>query len=113
MAFKNTVKAIALTSFDSASLTSSYLPINSAGLPQACILVRIINDSSVDVTISYDGTADNDYLRTTETLQLPLQSNSQPNNNESVLPKGTKVYVKGTAGTGSLYLAGYYQPTIG
>lgn len=110
MAVKNKILAIPLTSIDSSTFTGAYQVINTNGLPNACFLIRIINDSSVDITISYDGTTDNDYIRTNETLQLPLQSNAQPNNFIALIAAGTKIYVKSSAGTGLVYISGYYQP---
>ena len=112
MAFKDKISSIPLTSIDSATVSGTYQAINSSGLDNPCFLIRIINDSSQDVTISYDGTTDNDYLRTTETLSLPFQTNARPSNFVANIPKGTKVYVKGTAGTGAIYLAGYYSPVL-
>jgi hypothetical protein len=111
MAYKNTVKAIALTNIASSTVTGSYQAINTSGLPNPCIIIRIINNSSKDVTVSYDGVNDGEFVPTMTTLQLPLQSNMVPNGNVAVLAQGTIVYVKGTAGTGNVYLAGYYLPT--
>ncbi len=104
----NRIRSQTLGSIDSSTFTGSYQAINSTGFSNPCFLIRIINDSTVDVTISYDGTTNNDYLRTGETIQLPLQSNAQPMNFLSLMPIGTVIYVKGSAGTGSVYLASYY-----
>lgn len=112
MAVKNIVKAIPLTNIASSTFSGSYQAINSTGLPNACFLIRLISTSSTPVTISYDGTNDHDYLPGGATIQLPHQSNSQPNNFIANLPIGTIVYVKGTAGTGNVYLAGYFQPSV-
>lgn len=109
MSVRNSVAAIALTSIDSSTFTGSYQLINTGGLANACFLLRIINNSNRDVTISYDGSTDNDVVQTLATIQLPLQSNNQPTNNIALIPKGTKVWVKASAGTGSVYLAGYTQ----
>ena len=109
-AVKNIVQAIPLTSIASASVASSYAAINSSGLPNNCSIIRIINNSSTDVTVSYDGVTDHDYVRTNTTVTLEFQSNAMPNSYVSNLAIGTKVYVKGTAGTGNVYLAGYFNP---
>lgn len=110
MAVKNTINAAELFFIASSVIDDGeYQSINSAGLPAACFLVRVINNSSEDVTVSYNGLTDNDFIPKGETLQLPLQSNSQPNNYVALMAKGTVVYVKGTAGTGDVYLAAYYQ----
>lgn len=110
MAVKNVVKSIALTSIDSATFTGSYQVINTNGLDQACFLLRIINNSNRDITVSYDGTTDNDFVPDASVLEIASQGNSQPNNFIALFSKGLKVYVKGTAGgTGLVYLVGYYQ----
>lgn len=109
MAVRNTIAAIPMTSIESTTVTGTYAVINAGGTPQACFLIRIINDSDEDVTVSYDGVNDADYIPTMTSIQLPLQTNSQPNNNVALLTKGTQVWVKGTMGTGYVYLSGYYS----
>jgi len=109
MALQNSIKSIILSSIDSATFTGSFQVINANGLPKPCSIIRIINNSNKDVTISYDGLVENDFIPVGNTLQLPFESNSQPQNHVSLLPQGTKIWVKGAAGTGLVYLAGYYQ----
>lgn len=112
MSYKNSIQAIQMTSFNTNALAVTYKPINSSGLTEACYLIRIINDSNIDVTISFDGVTANDYVRTGETLELAALS--VPNSSSSNLGhfrQGTVVSVKGTgAGAGYIYLSGYYQP---
>jgi len=110
MAFQNNIKAIPLTSIASTALTT-YAPINTTGLPSPCFVLKIVNNSDQDVTVSFDGTTDNDFVpKATQAVLLPLYV-SQPNNNSALWPQGLKVYIKGSAGmTGSIYLAGYYLP---
>lgn len=111
---QNNVKAIPLTSVDSATgISGTYAAINTNGLPNACVMIRIINNSTKDVTVSFDGTNDHEYVPTMTNVLFQFQTNSLPNALAAVLPVGTKVYVKGTAGTGSIYLAGWYQPVGG
>lgn len=107
---KNIVQAVGLTVIDSATFTGAYQAINPNGLEEACFFLRIINDSTVDVTVSYDGVIDHDYVQTTEIFELPAQTNSQPNNFVANFKKGQVVYVKAAAGVGFVMLAGYYQP---
>ena len=109
MSVKNSVAAIPLKSIDSSTFTGSYQLIYSSGTPNACFLLSIINNSNKDITISYDGTNDHDFVQTLKTRDLPVQTNSQPNNKVALFASGTKVWVKGAAGSGSVYLAGYYQ----
>lgn len=111
MALKNSVQAIALTNIASSTLTTSYQAINPNGLTQACFMIRIMNSSTQAVTLSYDGTTDHEFILSNSTLQIDPQINSQPNNNIAKFSANTVVYVKGTAGTGNIYLSGYYQPS--
>lgn len=111
MALKNALYPIPLTSIDSSTFTGSYQVVNTNGLPNPCFLIRIINNSDKDITVSYDGTNDHEFVPTKTSLQLPLQSNAQPTNWVSLIAQGTKIYVKGSVGTGLVYLVGYYQKT--
>lgn len=104
------VKAIPLESFDSASLMATYQPINSDGLPEACFIVRIVNGGNTAVTISYDGIDDHDVLFAGSILELSTPINTRLTSQGALFSKGTIVYVKGTAGIGSIAVAGYYQP---
>lgn len=111
MSAKNTVQAIPLTSIGSAALTANYQPINPNGLPEACFLIRIATTSSTTVTLSYDGVTDHEIvIFGDDAIVLPFQTNSRPNSNVALIAAGTVVYAKGTAGTGRIYLSGYYQP---
>ncbi len=109
----NLIKVIPLTSINSAAFTGAYQVVNTNGTANACILIRIINDSNVDVTVSYDGATDHDFVPAGTQNVLQFQANAQPTGNAALLAKGTKVYVKGAAGVGLVYLAGYFQPLGG
>lgn len=111
MAVRNIVKALARNSFNSASLTGSFQAINlTVATEEPIFLLRIINAASTAINISYDGTTPHDYIPANGVLELNFQTNSQPNNYNALLAKGTRVYVSGTAGTGTIYLCGYFQP---
>lgn len=109
MSSQTKIKAISLTTFNSASLTTSYQAINSNGLNEACSILRIYNDASTAITISYDGVTDHEYLGDNDSIQIDAQTNSEPASYLCNFPKGLIVYVKGTAGTGTIALSGYYQ----
>jgi hypothetical protein len=105
---QDTVKAFALSSIASSAISGTYAAINSSGFPHAPFFVRIVNNSNMQITISYDGVNDNDVVRSGADFDLPSQTNSQPNARKALFSKGTIVYVKGTSGTGNVYLTGYY-----
>jgi hypothetical protein len=107
---KNTIKAVPMTIVDSATLTNTYTATITGGLAQSCYLLRIINDSNQDITISYNGTTDADYILQGTGNNIPAIYASTPNGFKAEFAKGTQIYVKGTAGTGNLYIIGYYQP---
>ena len=108
---KNTVLPIPLTSIDSATFTGAYQLLSAAaGLPFPVIMLHIVNNSTVSITISYDGTNDHDFLLSDTDRQLEFQTNAQPNGFVACLAQGTKIYVKGSAGVGLVYLSGWYQP---
>lgn len=104
----NAVRAIPLSSFDTNSLTGNY-DMLCDGLDEACFLLRITNNSNRNVTISYDGSTDQDFSLISSIIECNAQSNSLPPSYVAVFQKGQKVYIKGTAGgTGYIYMAGYY-----
>lgn len=108
---KNVVQIAPLGTLSSASLSGSYQAVNTGGLPAGCFLVRIINAATTAITISYDGTTDHELVGANSFLELNLQSNSQPPAFIANMKKGTVIYVKGTAGSGTIGVAAYYQST--
>ncbi len=106
---RNSVKALELATFNSASLSSSYQAIDADGFLKSPFFIRIVNAASTAITVSYDGTTDNEYIPANGVFELNSQQNAQPNNWVCKWPIGTVVYIKGTAGTGTIALSGYYQ----
>lgn len=107
MAVKNSVFAIPLGVAAANAFNGTYQLVG--GLPQACFMLRFINNTSEDVLVSYDGVTDNDVIIHETTSQIDPQANSQPNNFICVFPKGMTIYLKAAQGTGEFYIAGYYQ----
>ena len=112
MSLKNIVKPLVLTSIDSATLTGVYVPINPNGTEAPSFYIRINNDSTEPILISYDGVNDHDFIASGDKLDLQLQTNSGPVNQSAYLAKGSRIYVKeyDDVGTGDIFLSGYYQP---
>jgi hypothetical protein len=111
MAVRNAVTPIPLTSISSGSVSGTYAAINAEGLPNACVIIKIVNNSTEDVTVSFDGINDHDYIPTKTASLYNYQTASQPNNFVCLLPIRTTLWVKGTSGTGSIYLVGFYSAT--
>lgn len=106
---KNRIVALILKSIGSSTISSSYQAINPNGAEGPCFMLRIANLSDTAVTVSYDGTNDNEVVLSNETLNISTNSVGVPAGRVALFPIGQKVYVKGSAGTGTIYLSGYYQ----
>jgi len=104
--------AIEMQVFDTASLTASYQAIDADGFEHEVRMLKYYNASDTVITVSYDGATDQDILpNSVEPLVLNLQTNHDaygPNAAGTYrAQKGQKIYVKGSAGTGNLYVVGY------
>jgi|FreactcultuFSWF8_1027224.scaffolds.fasta_scaffold11643_2 hypothetical protein len=116
MAVKNIVKAITLNSLAASGFSNSYVLVTPAsGIASPCFLLRLINNSSEDVAVSYDGVTDNDFIPKMTSVNINAQTNSQPQNQCALFPIGTQVWIKAAddMGTGQFSVAGYYQPVGG
>lgn len=110
MAVKNSVAALTLASFDSAHLTDSYQTFTT--LAEPCFLIRINNTSDVGVIISFNGgVSASEVVEAGDFLDLNFQTNAQPNNYIAKMAAGTVISITELtdAGTGLIYLSGYYQ----
>lgn len=105
---QNSVKALVLSTFNSASVTGTYQSINSPGFTKPPFFVRIVNASNTAITVSYDGINDNEYIPANGVFELPSQANAQPKSEVALFPARTQVYIKGAAGAGTITLSGYY-----
>jgi len=115
MGVRDSIKAITMLSVQSSTLNgSTYTKIGTLG--QSCFLLKLINNSPNAVFISFDGTHDHDFLEPSNNngsiSQVNAQTNSQPNGYLASFPANTTVYAKSTAGTGTVMVAGYYQPSF-
>lgn len=113
MAYVNKVSPIPLSSIDSATFTGAYqLLSGAAGITAGCTQLHIVNNANVSITVSYDGTNDHDFLLAATDRQLNFQNNALPTASVAALPKGTKVFVKGAAGAGLVFLSGWTQSSL-
>lgn len=109
MSTTNKILAIERADFNSNTLTGGF-DVLYTSLPEPLAILRIVNESNRDITISYDGSTNHDLVPSSNTLQLYLQASNRPRSHVAQLPKGSTIYVKGTAGgTGYIYVAGYYN----
>lgn len=95
-----------LRSIDSATLTGSYQALGTP-LAYPSFICKIVNNSSVLVTISINGSTDID-VAPANSYWLYDEGRVISVANAVALPKGVQFYVKGSAGTGSIYLVSQY-----
>ena len=106
MSARNAVLPIELTSMASGDIAAGFTAINADGLDESCHIIRFCNDTDTDVTISYDGVTNHEYLKTGNSLLIYAMFAKA----RAAFRKGSVMYAKGTAGqSGNLYLSGYYQ----
>ena len=106
MSIKNAVLPVPLTSILSTAVGDDYSAINPDGLPESCHIIRIINDGSLAVSVSYNGVTDHEYVPAGDSLLIYAMFVKE----RAAFRKGTVLYVKGTTGqSGRIYLSGYYQ----
>ena len=98
-----------LRSIDSATFTVSYQALGTP-LANASYICKLVNNSNKLVTISIDGSTDID-VAPANSFWLYDEGKGQEAY-QVALPKGTQFYVKGSAGTGLVYLVSQYLITV-
>lgn len=95
-----------LRSRDSSTFTGSYQTLGST-LSHPGVLVKIVNNSTVAATISFDGVNDHDFIPANSFALYDIETNHGTYEQLSIA-QFTQFYVKGSAGTGSVYLTVFY-----
>jgi hypothetical protein len=98
-----------LRSIASASVSGTYAIIGTA-LTFPARIIKITNNSTQDVTVSWDGINDHEYVPAGSFILLDISSNKETSQ-ICEIAAGTAFLVKGTAGTGNVYLSSYYART--
>lgn len=106
MAYSNRIKWETLRSIDSTTFTGSYQNLGTP-LQNPGYIVKLVNNSTVLVTISIDGTNDVD-IAPAGSFWLYDESKAGVNSAFPALPMGTQIMVKGSVGTGLVYLVVQY-----
>lgn len=91
---------------EAAGFTGSYQTLGTP-LLYASPLMKFVNNSSVLVTISWDGINDHDIIPANSFALYDFCSDAGTVRG-LFAPKNTQFYVKGSAGTGSMYLVVFY-----
>ena len=95
-----------LRSIDSATFTGLYQNLGTA-LANPSYICKLVNNSTVLITISIDGINDVDVCPASS-FWLYDEGKMGLNAGAPSLPAGTQIMVKGAAGTGSVYLVTQY-----
>jgi hypothetical protein len=103
MAYGQALRYENLRSIDSSTFTGSYQTLGTPLLYPASI-VKLINNSTVLVTISTDGINDMDVAPASSFFVYDITTNEPNSSNALFVPEGTQYLVKGAAGTGLVYL---------
>jgi hypothetical protein len=108
---RTAIRAIPLTTLDSTEIPAAYVigdPESMTILPHACVYIRIVNDSTEAVFVSYDGVTDHEYVVEGTEFNFPIQSVAIPVDDLAMMAKGTNIYFRGTSGAGNITVSGYY-----
>lgn len=114
MAYKQSLKAIPLTSVDYLTLNAAlnnFVDVNTGGLPRPLSIIRIVNTMDVEVFISYRDGVTQDVISPDSTLEISYAGGDYTYSNKATIPVGTIVSASVTrnAGRGVVAVAGYYQ----
>lgn len=97
------VRVDALRSLAAAGISATYAPVGSA-LNHPMRLFKILNTCNGDVTVSFDGVKDNDYVPAGSFVLYDCTTNKVLPDTTFVFQPGTQVFVKGTVATGNVYV---------
>lgn len=87
---------------DATTFDTTYQTLGSAFASPVC-LVKVVNNSTVDIDISTDAINDQDFVPAGSFFLYDLRAN-HGRENDFVFHKGMQIYVKAAAGTGDVYL---------
>jgi len=106
---KEFIVPMELQSIDSATIDPALWTAIGNPVEEALSLIKITNASDEDIIISYDGIREHEYIVSGKKSVTYFQFNERNDCDTALLAKNTVIYVKGTAGTGYIFVAGYYN----
>lgn len=106
MAYTQRINWETLRSLDSSTLSGAYIALGGPLLFPSYKL-KMVNTSTVLVTVSINGTSDIDVCP----ASTGWIYDEDVTMNHEAIPAGTQIYVKGSAGTGLIYLVSQYLVT--
>jgi|ERR1700759_1771233 len=107
MAYTNILLYEPIRSIDSATFTGSFQALGTP-LANAASLIKMVNNSGSDVTISIDGTSTVDICPAGSFWLYDITTNKACDGNPIFIPKGRQYLVSGTANVGLVYLVVQY-----
>jgi hypothetical protein len=96
------IRYLPMMNINTATFTGTYQSL-SAGLAEACGILHFNNPSNTNVTVSFDGVHDHEFVLAG--TQVSINADLL---DTCAFAEGTPVFVKGTAGVGILHLSAYY-----
>lgn len=106
MSYTNRISWEPLRSVDSSTFSGTYVALGGP-LAFPSYICKLVNNSTVLVTVSINGTSDVD-VAPAGSFWLYDEGKTGLSASSPALPAGTQIYVKGSAGTGSVYLVTQY-----
>jgi hypothetical protein len=107
------IKSLPVVYFDASTLTTSYQVVPSSAFAFPVIMMTVVNDSTKQVNVSFDGVHDACYLRSASDRPLYFQTNAQPLSQKNAIPAQTQLWLKlptgVSAGTGTIAIEAYYN----
>lgn len=94
-----------MRTIESSTLTGSYQALGTP-LANPSYIIKFISTSSTTVTLSIDGATDIDVIPTNG--GFVYDETKYVGTSIQFIPKGTQFFVKGTAGTGTIYMVTQY-----
>lgn len=115
MSVKNAIQSVVMASFWNGLLTPNYKVMNASGLEESCFLIRVINNTTDYIGISFDGVTDHDFLKRGAVLRIAALNFPLHSSNLARFSKYTKVYIKGPGAKlppddSYVHLCAYYRP---
>lgn len=110
MALPNTAIRLypeALRSLAFGSISGTYAKLGTA-LTNPSRILYFFNTTDVTVTFSFDGSTDHFIIPTESGFVLDVSSNRSEQSGIIFVAQNTQIYVKGSPGSGSVYLTSFY-----
>jgi hypothetical protein len=117
----STFQWVEMAIFNSAGLTGTFQPLNGpssytiftgSGFQEVIRSLKVYNGSTSGVIVSFDGVTNNDFWPAGATIILDIQANHKCHSSYSsgtlLGRKGEVIFGMGAAGTGNIYISGYY-----